>query len=173
LPTPHRAGWRNEDRRAHEADKSFEWRGRFGETSHRGCKSWGIRRGETLAHVRQLITMPPRTFRRSGREKPKSPSPRLVHDGIVCTGGIVTKSVKLTFPVEPPSEDPEKLSNSVPGREPRRAIDCAKGRRSTKCLQATHPRRGVRPIRGAAGAGRQEEGSSAFTKPAIDIVDII
>jgi len=54
-------------------------------------------------------------------------SPRLVHDGIVCTGESYKQVVKLTFARGASIEDPKKLFNSSLEGNTRRAIDIREG----------------------------------------------
>src|SRR5580700_7804587 len=122
-------------------------------------------RGETLAHVRQLIHDADPDIQEEWKwEKPKSPGiPVWSHDGIVCTGESYKQVVKLTFARGASIEDPKKLFNSSLEGNARRAIDLREGgedRRS--CLPATHPRRGGGQLRSARGAGSQEEVSPAL-----------
>ena len=71
-------------------------------------------RGETLAHVRQLIHDADPDIQEEWKwEKPKSPGiPVWSHDGIVCTGESYREVVKLTFARGASIEDPKKLFNS-------------------------------------------------------------
>ena len=80
-------------------------------------------RGETLAHMRQLI---------------KDADPKVVeewkwgtavwsHDGILCTGETYKSVVKLTFPKGASLKDPSKLFNSSLEGAVRRAIDIREG----------------------------------------------
>jgi hypothetical protein len=58
-------------------------------------------------------------------EEPRNP--RLVHDGIVCTGESYKEVVKLTFARGASLEDPKKLFNSSLEGNTRRAIDLREG----------------------------------------------
>jgi hypothetical protein len=84
-------------------------------------------RGETLAHVRQLIHDADPDIQEEWKwEKPKSPGiPVWSHDGGVCTGETYKQVVKLTFFRGASLEDPEKLFTQ-PGTL-RRAIDLHEG----------------------------------------------
>ena len=86
-------------------------------------------RGETLAHVRQLIhDADPGILEEWKWEKPKSPGvPVWSHDGIVCTGESYKLVVKLTFARGASIKDPKKLFNSSLEGNARRAIDIREG----------------------------------------------
>ena len=82
-------------------------------------------RGETLAHVRQLIhDVDPDIQEEWKWEKPKSPGiPVWSHDGGVCTGETYQQAVKLTFFRGASLKDPKRLFNSSLEGNMRRAID--------------------------------------------------
>src|ERR1700677_4575568 len=82
-------------------------------------------RGETLAHLRQLIHDADPDIQEEWKwVKPASPgAPVWSHDGIVCTGESYKQVVKLTFARGASIEDPEKLFNSSLEGNTRRAID--------------------------------------------------
>ena len=86
-------------------------------------------RGETLAHVRQLIHDADPDIEEEWKwEKPKSPgTPVWSHDGIVCTGESYKQAVKLTFARGASINDPKKLFNSSLEGNMRRAIDLREG----------------------------------------------
>lgn len=86
-------------------------------------------RGETLAHVRQLIHDADPDIQEEWKwEKPKSPgTPVWSHDGGVCTGETYKQVVKLTFFRGASLADPTKLFNSSLGGNTRRAIDLHEG----------------------------------------------
>ena len=86
-------------------------------------------RGETLAHLRQLIHDADPDIQEEWKwEKPKSPGvPIWSHDGIVCTGESYKQVVKLTFARGASIEDPKKLFNSSLEGNVRRAIDLREG----------------------------------------------
>lgn len=86
-------------------------------------------RGETLAHVRQLIHDADPDIEEEWKwEKPKSPGiPVWSHDGGVCTGESYKQVVKLTFYRGASIKDPKKLFNSSLGGNTRRAIDFREG----------------------------------------------
>jgi hypothetical protein len=86
-------------------------------------------RGETLAHIRQLIHDAHPDIREEWKwEKPKSPGvPIWSHDGIVCTGESYKQVVKLTFARGASIEDPKRLFNSSLEGNVRRAIDLREG----------------------------------------------
>ena len=86
-------------------------------------------RGETLAHVRQLIHDADPDIQEEWKwVKPKSPgTPVWSHDGIVCTGESYKQAVKLTFARGASIKDPKKLFNSSLEGNTRRAIDLREG----------------------------------------------
>ena len=86
-------------------------------------------RGETLAHIRQLIhDADPEIQEEWKWAKAKSPgTPVWSHDGIVCTGESYKQVVKLTFARGASVEDPEQLFNSSLEGNVRRAIDIREG----------------------------------------------
>ncbi len=86
-------------------------------------------RGETLAHVRQLIhDADPEIQEEWKWERPTSPGvPVWSHGGIVCTGEAYKQAVKLTFARGASVEDPEKLFNASLEGNVRRAIDLREG----------------------------------------------
>ena len=86
-------------------------------------------RGETLAHLRQLIhDADPDIVEEWKWEKATSPGvPIWSHDGIVCTGESYKQAVKLTFARGASIKDPKKLFNSSLEGNTRRAIDLREG----------------------------------------------
>ena len=86
-------------------------------------------RGETLAHVRQLIhDADPAIHEEWKWEKPKSGgTPVWSHDGGVCTGESYKQVVKLTFFRGASIDDPNQLFNSSLEGKTRRAIDLREG----------------------------------------------
>jgi hypothetical protein len=86
-------------------------------------------RGETLAHLRQLIHGADPEIQEEWKwAKPASPgTPVWSHDGIVCTGESYKQVVKLTFARGASLEDPKKLFNSSLEGNVRRAIDLREG----------------------------------------------
>jgi hypothetical protein len=86
-------------------------------------------RGETLAHLRQLIHDADPNIQEEWKwEKPKSPGvPIWSHDGIICTGESYKQVVKLTFARGASIKDPKKLFNSSLEGNVRRAIDLREG----------------------------------------------
>jgi hypothetical protein len=86
-------------------------------------------RGETLAHVRQLIHDADPDIQEEWKwEKPKSSgTPVWSHDGGVCTGESYKQVVKLTFFRGASIKDPKKLFNSSLEGNTRRAIDFREG----------------------------------------------
>jgi hypothetical protein len=87
-------------------------------------KELGDWRGETLAHLRQLIhDADPNIV----EECKWMGTPVWSHDGIVCTGESYKQVVKLTFARGASIEDPKKLFNSSLEGNVRRAIDFREG----------------------------------------------
>jgi len=86
-------------------------------------------RGETLAHIRQLIQDADPDIKEEWKwAKPGSPgTPVWSHDGIVCTGESYKQVVKLTFARGASLPDPKKLFNSSLEGNTRRAIDLREG----------------------------------------------
>jgi hypothetical protein len=86
-------------------------------------------RGETLAHIRQLIHDADPDIEEEWKwEKPKSPGiPVWSHEGGVCTGESYKQVVKLTFFRGASIKDPKKLFNSSLEGNTRRAIDFREG----------------------------------------------
>jgi hypothetical protein len=92
-------------------------------------KELGDWRGETLAHLRQLIHDADPDIQEEWKwEKPKSPGiPVWYHDGGICTGESYKQAVKLTFFRGASIKDPKKLFNSSLEGNVRRAIDFHEG----------------------------------------------
>jgi hypothetical protein len=92
----------------------------------RDLRDW---RGETLAHVRQLIHDADPDIEEEWKwEKPTSGgTPVWSHDGGVCTGESYKQVVKLTFFRGASLKDPKKLFNSSLEGNTRRAIDVREG----------------------------------------------
>jgi hypothetical protein len=86
-------------------------------------------RGETLAHVRQLILDADPDIQEEWKwVKPTSPGvPVWSHDGGVCTGESYKEVVKLTFFRGASIKDPKQLFNSSLEGNTRRAIDLRVG----------------------------------------------
>jgi hypothetical protein len=95
----------------------------------RRIEELGDWRGETLAHLRQLIhDADPDIVEEWKWEKPKSGgTPVFSHDGIVCTGESYKQVVKLTFARGATIDDPKQLFNSSLDGNVRRAIDLREG----------------------------------------------
>jgi hypothetical protein len=97
-------------------------------TASRDTGGW---REETLARMRALILEADPKI--SEERKWKKPSngmkgvPVWSHDGIVCTGEIYAKVVKLTFARGASIPDPSRLFNSSLEGNTRRAIDIHDG----------------------------------------------
>jgi hypothetical protein len=81
-------------------------------------------RGETLAHLRQLIHDADPDIQEEWKWRGV---PVWSHDGIVCTGESYRQVVKLTFARGASLEDPKKLFNSSLEGNVRRAIDLREG----------------------------------------------
>ena len=81
-------------------------------------------RGETLAHVRQLIHDADPDIQ---EEWKWMGTPIWSHDGGVCTGESYKQVVKLTFYRGASIKDPKKLFNSSLEGNTRRAIDLREG----------------------------------------------
>ncbi|HZB88157.1 MAG TPA: DUF1801 domain-containing protein [Terracidiphilus sp.] len=92
-------------------------------------KQLGDWRGETLAHLRQLIHAADPAIEEEWKwAKATSPgTPVWSHDGIVCTGESYKQVVKLTFARGASLSDPKKLFNSSLEGNVRRAIDLREG----------------------------------------------
>jgi hypothetical protein len=87
-------------------------------------KELGDWRGETLAHVRELIhDADPDVL----EEWKWRGVPVWSHDGIICTGESYKEVVKLTFARGAAIKDPKKLFNSSLEGNTRRAIDIHEG----------------------------------------------
>jgi hypothetical protein len=81
-------------------------------------------RGETLAHVRQLIHDADLDIEEEWKWRG---TPVWSHDGGVCTGESYKEVVKLTFFRGASIKDPKKLFNSSLEGNTRRAIDLREG----------------------------------------------
>jgi hypothetical protein len=81
-------------------------------------------RGETLAHVRQLIYDADPDIQEEWKWRG---TPVWSHDGGVCTGESYKQVVKLTFFRGASIKDPKKLFNSSLEGNTRRAIDLREG----------------------------------------------
>ena len=81
-------------------------------------------RGETLAHVRQLIHDAVPDIEEEWKWRG---TPVWSHDGIVCTGESYKEVVKLTFARGASIEDPKQLFNSSLEGNTLRAIDLRQG----------------------------------------------
>jgi hypothetical protein len=83
-------------------------------------------RGETLAHVRQLIHDADPDIQ---EEWKWMGTPVWSHDGGVCTGESYKQVVKLTFHRGASLKDPQKLFNSSLEGNTRRALDLREGQK--------------------------------------------
>ena len=86
----------------------------------RRIQELGDWRGETLAHIRQLIHDADPDIQEEWKWRG---TPVWSHDGIVCTGESYKQVVKLTFARGASLPDPKKLFNSSLEGNVRRAID--------------------------------------------------
>ena len=88
-------------------------------------------REETLARMRALILeADPEMIEERKWKKPSNAMagvPVWSHNGIVCTGEMYTKAVKLTFAQGASIPDPSRLFNSSLEGNTRRAIDIQEG----------------------------------------------
>ncbi len=80
-------------------------------------------RGETLARLRALITKSDPEI----VEEWKWENPVWSHGGIICTGEVYKKVVKMTFAKGASLDDPSGLFNSSLEGKVRRAIDVREG----------------------------------------------
>ena len=88
-----------------------------------GLGDW---RGETLAHVREVIKQAdPEVVEEVKWRKPSNPAgvPVWEHDGIICTGEPFKGKLKLTFAKGASLDDPSGLFNASLEAGTRRAID--------------------------------------------------
>ena len=92
----------------------------------RRIRELGDWRGETLAHVRQLIHDADPDIQEEWKWRG---TPVWSHDGGVCTGETYKQVVKLTFFRGASIEDPKKLFNSSLEGNTRRAIDLREGQK--------------------------------------------
>jgi hypothetical protein len=83
-------------------------------------------RGETLAHIRQLIHDADPDIEEEWKWRG---TPVWSHDGGVCTGESYKQVVKLTFFRGATIDDPQKLFNSSLEGNTRRAIDLGEGQK--------------------------------------------
>ena len=86
-------------------------------------------RGETLAHVRQLIQDADPDVQEEWKwvKESKPGTPVWSHDGGICTGELYKQVVKLTFFRGASLPDPKKVFNSSLEGNLRRAIDLREG----------------------------------------------
>src|SRR3954452_9202437 len=87
-------------------------------------------REDTLARMRKLILeADPEMIEECKWAKASNPSgvPVWSHDGMVCTGEVYAKAVKLTFAKGASLPDPARLFNSSLEGGTRRAIDIPEG----------------------------------------------
>lgn len=115
-------------------------------------------RGETLAHIRQLIhDADPEIQEEWKWAKPASPgTPVWSHDGIICTGETYKRVVKFTFARGASLKDPKKLFNSSLEGNVRRAIDFREGEK----IDAAAFRTLIRAAVAANSAARAQRATS-------------
>jgi hypothetical protein len=87
-------------------------------------KELGDWRGETLAHIRNLIKEADPDVLEEWKWRGV---PVWYHDGIICTGETYKSVVKMTFAKGASLEDPSGLFNSSLDGNTRRAIDIREG----------------------------------------------
>jgi hypothetical protein len=90
----------------------------------RRIEELGDWRGDTLAHLRQLIHGADPNIEEEWKWRGV---PVWSHDGIVCTGESYKQVIKLTFARGAALPDPKKLFNSSLEGNTRRAIDLREG----------------------------------------------
>jgi hypothetical protein len=86
-------------------------------------------RGDTLAHLRALVTeADPDVVEEVKWKKPSRPEgvPVWSHDGIICIGEMLKNAVRLTFPKGAEMKDPRKMFNARLDSNTVRAIDIDK-----------------------------------------------
>jgi hypothetical protein len=81
-------------------------------------------RGETLAHIRELIKQADPEVVEEWKWRG---TPVWEHDGIICTGETYKQVVKMTFAKGASLDDPSDLFNSSLEGNTRRAIDIHEG----------------------------------------------
>jgi hypothetical protein len=81
-------------------------------------------RGETLAHIRELIKQADPDIVEEWKWRG---TPVWEHDGIICTGETYRQVVKMTFAKGASLDDPSGLFNSSLEGNTRRAIDIHEG----------------------------------------------
>jgi hypothetical protein len=89
-------------------------------------------RGETLAHLRAIITQAdPAAVEEVKWKKPSNPLgvPVWSHDGILCVADTLKRAVRLTFPKGAQMKDPKGLFNTRLDSKTVRAIDFYEGER--------------------------------------------
>ena len=118
-------------------------------------------RGETLAHVRQLIHDADPDIQ---EEWKWMGTPVWSHDGGVCTGESYKQVVKLTFFRGASIEDPKKLFNSSLEGNTRRAIDLREGEK----IDEAAFKQLIRAAVAANSAARRSAGSQEEVGPVIE-----
>lgn len=108
--------------RARPATTAREFEARIAST-----RDW---RSETLRRLREVIrSADPEIVEELKWKKPSNPAgdPVWSHDGIVCVGNTLKRSVRLTFPDGAAIADPTRLFNSRLDSRTVRAIDVFEG----------------------------------------------
>jgi hypothetical protein len=103
-------------------------------------------RGATLARLRDIIRQAdPEMTEAVKWRRPSSPQgvPVWEHDGIVCVGNILKKSVRLTFFAGPGLPDPHELFNARLDSGSVRAVDVFEGDRIDEAALKAIIRAGV------------------------------
>jgi hypothetical protein len=113
----------------------------------RRIQELGDWRGQTLAHLRQLIHDADPDIQ---EEWKWMGTPVWSHNGIVCTGESYKQVVKLTFARGASLKDPTKLFNSSLQGNVRRAVDFPEGQK----INATAFKRLIRAAVAANSAAR-------------------
>src|SRR5271167_1384176 len=123
MQTTHCGAWK---RRIGENMKpTVDWNGEAASANiTKRIQELGDWRGETLAHVRQLIHDADPDIQEEWKWRG---TPVWSHDGGVCTGESYKQVVKLTFFRGASIKDPKKLFNSSLEGNVRRAIDLREG----------------------------------------------
>ena len=119
-------------------------------------------RGETLAHVRQLIRDADPDIQEEWKWRGV---PVWSHDGIVCTGELYKQVVKLTFARGAAIKDPKKLFNSSLEGNVRRAIDIREGEKINEAAF----KQLIRAAVAANSAARAQPGSQEEVSPTLKV----
>lgn len=147
---------------AARASKTPSSRSDASKNIRRRVRELGDWRGETLAHMRQLILdADPEIEEEWKWAKATSPGvPVWSRHGIICTGEAYKQVVKLTFAQGATLADPKKLFNSSLEGNVRRAIDIREG----ETINGTAFRKLVQSAIKANAALRSERAAAKKTK---------